>query len=109
MSFLSARGPITISWQAIHAKLPYDRTPEAKARRRKLFDGCDINGNGYLSLAEVDKGLQDAIQLDQIFNAKPAIMRAFQASKNYGGNAKPGTHAYDYVQRREFRILLQFL
>ena len=37
----------------------------------------DMNGNGYLSLAEIDKGIRDAIQSDQLFDAKPAIMRAF--------------------------------
>ena len=37
----------------------------------------DVNGNGYLSLAEVDKGLRDALSLDELFDCKPAIMKAF--------------------------------
>ena len=37
----------------------------------------DVNGNGYLSLAEVDKGLRDVLALDEVFDCKPAIMRAF--------------------------------
>ena len=82
---------------------------EAKAARRRLFNGIDINGNGYLSLAEVDRGLQDVLQIEEIFDAKPATMRAFQASKNYGGNVHLGMHAADYVEREEFRILLQHL
>ena len=94
---LNTYGGMSIDWAAIHKQLPYERTPEAKAARKKLWNGCDINGNGYLSLAEVDKGIQDAIQLDKLFHAKPAIMRAFQMAKNWGGNAKKGTHAYDYV------------
>ena len=38
----------------------------------------DVNGNTYLSLAELDKGVRDVLQLNpEVFNAKPAIMRAF--------------------------------
>ena len=36
-----------------------------------------MNGNGFLSLAEVDKGVRDALKSDTLFDAKPAIMRAF--------------------------------
>jgi Ca2+-binding EF-hand superfamily protein len=92
---LNTYGRMDIDWAALTKKLPYERTPEALAARKKLFRGCDINGNGYLSLAEVDKGIRDAIESDKIFHAKPAIMRAFQMAKNWGDNAKKGTHAYD--------------
>mmetsp|Transcript_81121 Transcript_81121/g.251758 ORF Transcript_81121/g.251758 Transcript_81121/m.251758 type:complete len:463 (+) Transcript_81121:48-1436(+) len=97
-----------VDWEAVAAKLPYDRTSEAYAKRNEMFDLFDPNGNGYLSLAEIDKGVRDVLQLDDMFNAKPAIMRAFQASKNYLP-ADSGTPGEDYVQRREFRIFLQFL
>ena len=40
-----------------------------------------MNGNGYLSLAEVDKGLRDVVKIPTIFDVKPVIMRAFQAAK----------------------------
>tara|TARA_B110000285_G_C14641266_1_gene387714 strand:- start:276 stop:422 length:147 start_codon:yes stop_codon:yes gene_type:complete len=43
----------------------------------------DVNGNGYLSLAEVDKGMRDVLVSDQLFDAKPAIMRAFQYAKDF--------------------------
>ena len=43
-----------IDWESINEKLPYQRTPEEKAKRRELFDQFDPNGNGYLSLAEVN-------------------------------------------------------
>ena len=36
-----------------------------------------MNGNGYLSLAEIDKGIRDTLKSDALFDAKPAIMRAF--------------------------------
>jgi len=72
-----------------------------------MFRDIDLNGNGFLSLAEVDKGIRDVIQLDQIFDCKPVIMRAFQASKNYGGD--PAGYGPDYIEKKEFRILLQYV
>jgi hypothetical protein len=66
-----------------------------------------MNGNGYLSLAEVDRGLQDVIRIPQLFHAKPVIMRAFQAAKNRIKATNP--HGKDYVSHAEFRYLLSYL
>jgi len=41
----------------------------------------DPNGNGYLSLAEIDKGIRDVLGLDQLYNCKPAIIRAYNAAR----------------------------
>ena len=43
----------------------------------------DMNQNGYLSLAEVDKGIRDVLKCDEIFSAKPVIIWAFNKAKNY--------------------------
>ena len=40
-----------------------------------------MNGNGYISLAEIDKGMRDVVVLPNLFAAKPVIMRAFMAAK----------------------------
>ena len=42
-----------------------------------MFSGFDPNGNGYLSLAEIDKGIRDVLCLDSVFDCKKPIMRAF--------------------------------
>ena len=42
-----------IDWDTINTKLPYERSDEAKNKRRELFNQFDPNCNGYLSLAEV--------------------------------------------------------
>jgi Ca2+-binding EF-hand superfamily protein len=66
----------------------------------KLFDKFDPNGNGILSLAEIEKGLRDVMKIDALFNAKPAIMRAYKfADKNGNG----------FIGKTEFRLLLEFL
>lgn len=42
-----------IDWETINEKLPFERTDEAKEKRKALFKQFDPNDNGYLSLAEV--------------------------------------------------------
>ena len=86
--------------------LPTERTPEAKAQRSVLFDSFDPNGNGYLSLAEVDKGLTDTgLTRDKI--PPKVTMRAFQAAK--GVHASTSSRGADYIEKCEFRLLLVYL
>ena len=58
-----------IDWDKIKDMLPIEKTPEQKEKRKDLFDSFDPNGNGYLSLAEVDRGL-NMIGLLELFNCK---------------------------------------
>jgi Ca2+-binding EF-hand superfamily protein len=39
--------------------MPVEKTPAEKKQREKMFKLMDPNGNGYLSLAEIDKGFND--------------------------------------------------
>merc|ERR1712121_217339 len=96
---------MSVDWPSVTAKLPSDRTPEQKAQRKKLFGQMDPNGNGILSLAEVDKGVRDVLGLDEIFDAKPAIMRAFQIAKNSTKSSR-GKTGDDYIEFKEFRFFL---
>ena len=68
-----------------------------KEEGMKLFSRLDPNGNGLLSLAELDKGV---IELFPNFNNKPAIMRAYKAADKSGDG---------FVTRREFGYFLRFL
>ena len=94
-----------IDWKNIAEQLPIKKNDQAqKEQRKKLWSQIDYNGNRYVSLAEVEKGLRDVIQNDTLFRAKPAIMRAFQYAKNYTkGTSKYGD---DYLEKRDFRIFL---
>lgn len=67
----------------------------------KLWRCLDYNGNGYVSLAEVDKFVVEKYPL---LNHKPALMRAFQASKNVNGTQTG--FAADNIERKEFKLLL---
>eukprot|EP00667_Euglena_gracilis_P029078 EG_transcript_37994 len=99
---------MTIDWPSISHKLPAGRSPAEKAQRDQLFRQADPNGNGYLSLAEVDRAIRDVLRLDAVFDCKPAIMRAFQAAKKCDKKDK-SRHGDDYVSRSEFRVLLSYL
>ena len=94
-------------WDKLIQSLPIKKTAEDRAKRKKMWDAIDMNGNGYISLAEFDRGVRDVLNLPQIFSTKKVIMRAYQASKDkIKGKAK---HAGDYVEWLEFRILLVYL
>lgn len=97
----------SIDWAAITAKLPTDKSDsDQKAKRKELFSGFDPNGNGVLSLAETEKGIRDVLQLDEVFDAKPAIIRAFQIAKNVTKSTRSDGVGDDYIEFREFRFFL---
>lgn len=98
----SSRG---IDWDMIAQKMPTSKTDPVQIKRRaELWKYFDNNGNGYASLAETQKGIRDGLQLDDLFEAKPAIIRAF----NFAKDAIPGKAKYgaDYLEKKEFRIFL---
>ena len=71
-----------------------------------MWNAMDTNGNGYLSLQEIDQGIQDVLQVREFLDAKPAIMKAFQFAKNYCPAKKNNKYGDDYVEKREFRVFL---
>ena len=102
----SRRGASTGSnnFAALSAKLPTGMDTATKARRKALFRSVDVNGNGFLSQAEVDKAIMQLMGSEGLFKAKPVISRAFHAAKSCGAGGSP-----DYVEKSEFRLLLVYL
>ena len=98
-----------IDWAEIKQKLPFEKTPEQYKRRSELWDSFDVNGNGILSVAEIDKGLRDAIDCDQLFSKKEVTLRAWHAARDATVSKRKDGLGDDYVERREFRLLLKFL
>jgi hypothetical protein len=74
-----------------------EKTTEHVARRKELFKQIDMNGNGYVSLAEMDKGIRDVLKCREIFDAKPVIARAFHAAKNAVKSSQKDKLGDDYV------------
>ena len=100
-------GQQNIDWPLIRKQLPFEQTPEQNAMRDKLWKLVDINGNSYVSLAELDKALRDVFHCYQVFECKPVIIRAFTAAKHAVGNKKQ--HGDFYIDRSEFRLVLLYL
>jgi len=98
-----------IDWAALDAKLPYNRTPEHKARRRQLFEEFDVcmTGNDFLDYSEVESGILELLGIDLFrFDVRPAIRQAFQIACDY---AKKGDSGRGHVELIEFRIMLQYV
>lgn len=86
--------------------MPYQDTESDKKARIVQWRQLDMNGNGYLSLAELDKGMRDIIKLPILFKTKPVMLRAFNAAKD---KSKSKRSRDDYVERTEYKWLLQYL
>jgi len=99
--------PSEIDWETINSQLPYEHTEEDHAQRREIWNSMNVNGNKFLSLAEVDKGVIDVLGLEEVFDSKKAINEAFHFTKS----SSPGDSRYgdDYLEFREFRLFLQTL
>ena len=65
--------------------------------RKKVFAAWDANGNGGLSLAEIDKGV---VEEYPEYNHKPSLTRAYRAADRDGNG---------FITRREFKRLLHFI
>ena len=100
-------GNVGFDFKTLAAKLPVARDPASVAQRKELFSKFDINNNGLLSLAEIDKAVKDVIGCAALFNSKPAVMRAFQAARRANGGRTGLKGAF--VERNEFRALLSYL
>lgn len=100
---------------AMQGKLKYRKTPEEEEARAELFRLADVNHNGMLSLAELDKALPELFGCVALFNAKPAIIRAFLAATNLPPDSRSDDTAFrerkaDYIYPGEqFRVLIQYL
>ncbi len=48
-------------------KIPTGLSASSAQKRAVLFAQFDMNGNKYLSLAEIDKGIRDVLDLPELF------------------------------------------
>ena len=96
-------------WKAIRSKLPIAKGQ--KDQRDKLFKQFDPNGNGFLSLAEVDKGAREILSLHTLTNGlAPILLRAHTKAKNAATqHGDVSVDNADYVQSFEFRALLVYI
>eukprot|EP01051_Picozoa_sp_SAG22_P016397 SAG22_NODE_2309_length_2733_cov_5.173880_2_plen_465_part_00 len=91
------------------------------AARRKMWSAWDANGNGMLSLAEVDRGVMLELQRacgpeagDRLWRRyRPSYIRAFADARDAAPDRKlgkgGGLRGDDVVTPAEFRVLLSYL
>ncbi len=98
---------VNYDWEGLINRLPIQKTKEDREKRKKIWLEMDCNKNGYLSLAEFDKGIRDVLNLPELFSLKKVLMRAYQTSKDkIKGKSK---YSKEYIEWLEFRILLVYL
>eukprot|EP01043_Picozoa_sp_COSAG02_P066322 COSAG02_NODE_10284_length_1978_cov_1.522086_1_plen_546_part_10 len=69
----------------------------SRAERDAAFDCMDVNDNGALSLAEIDKAI---VEIWPEYNHKKSIMLAYKAADVDGSG---------YIGRKEFALLLKYM
>ena len=97
-------------WVSVQGKLPRLKVKAQNEARSALFKEFDPNGNGFLSLAEVDRGCRSILQLDEFTDDLTDIVkRAFNEAKVAGARAGLKSANPDFVQRAEFRLFLVYI
>ena len=101
----AAFDPLDFDWPEFSAHFPTGTDPDSITRRRKLWRACDINGNGLISLAEWDRGLQELCgrslagsTMARAYQAKPAIARAFHAAHRLDQRGERATRRQDSTE-----------
>jgi hypothetical protein len=94
----------SIDWEGIKEKMPFHKDNIDDKKFNELMKIFDVNGNGYLSLAELDKGLQAmGPVMEPVYKAKKPVMMAYQKAKSYmKGND-------DYVSLKELKFFFVYL
>lgn len=91
------------AYNGVKQKLPSDRSNASAEIRKSLFNKWDVNGNGKLSLAEIDKACREQLKLDKVTsNLEPILIRAYYATID--------KHDEDgLIEISQFRSLLEFI
>eukprot|EP01117_Protostelium_nocturnum_P009908 TRINITY_DN352_c0_g1_i1.p1 TRINITY_DN352_c0_g1~~TRINITY_DN352_c0_g1_i1.p1 ORF type:complete len:188 (+),score=63.09 TRINITY_DN352_c0_g1_i1:24-587(+) len=88
---------ISKNQEKTHQKMS-TRKKLSREELKKIWDVMDYNGNGIVSLAEIDKA---CIELyPELAKDKPALIRAYKAADS----SKDG-----FIERKEFAILMDYL
>ena len=96
-----------IDWSLVSKTLMYKNDEQSTEKRETLWKLFDTNNNGFLTLADVDKGLKDVFKVGLEYISKSPIHRAFQAA-NSSVHSK-NTLGKEYVEKSEFRLLIYYL
>ena len=94
-------------WEELREKLSSHPNKKYHQERIKQLASININANEFFSLAEVERGICDAVKLLFLFSLKPVLMRAFTAAKTKVKARSQNRD--DYITKGEYRFLLKYL
>jgi hypothetical protein len=73
----------------------------------KLFSSIDNNGNGYASLAEIDKGLRTIVRIPEVPGLHTMMLRAYDKARVVKKSNNKLQN--DYVTKDEFVYMLLYM
>ena len=91
----------------LKAKLPWRDNASDQLKRDRIWNSFDINGNGFLSLSEIQQGIQGVLHIPALLDKKLIVKQAYQSAKNKSNSIRKGSN--DYIEKSEFRFLLMYL
>lgn len=97
------------NWKLIKESLPLGDSKEAKVARIHLFKCMDQNNNGTLSLNEIHTGIKTQFKIEDHYNSKTAIFKAFEAVRISRGSGNKLTLSDQFLIFSEFKKFLSYL
>jgi len=97
-------------YKALQQAIPWQR--ERLPERQQMFARMDaLNHNGILSFSEVEAGLNSLIGLETVVpDSKMVLMKCFNEAKDWcQSHTGTGCPYADYVEKKEFRMMLELL
>merc|ERR1719380_547975 len=91
-------------WETVKAALPVTELEEDKEKRKKLWKSFQVSEPRYLALFELYNGIQNVLKCEELFDAKPAIVRAHRYARVVNPKGPK-----DELEFCEFRLLLIYL
>ena len=68
-------------WWRLASNVPCSNSPSDRAARLQMFRNMDCNGNGFLSLREVERYLEKTLGATQLGEVHEAVVAAFEGAK----------------------------
>ena len=95
-------------WVKLAELMPTEQSEPAQRKRKDIFRQIDYNGNGYISLAEIDKWFIESLGMKETM-PKKVMLRAFMASNSISPPRPNDPLASDMVTWPELRMLFVHL
>mmetsp|Transcript_17735 Transcript_17735/g.41262 ORF Transcript_17735/g.41262 Transcript_17735/m.41262 type:complete len:286 (-) Transcript_17735:120-977(-) len=93
-----------VTWEVLKGMLPLGMSAEDKHRRKALWKEFNITGTKHLALFEVDASIKKVLKCEELFDAKPAILKAYTYAREVNPSGPD-----EKLEFCEFRLLLVYL